>query len=50
MILRDRCLGFPNLYLKRIAVHDADEGFEKPFLAAVMDWVFTQTDTKARRI
>jgi diamine N-acetyltransferase len=32
-----------NLYLKRIAAHDADAGFGKPFLAAVIDWVFTRT-------
>src|ERR1041385_1719327 len=45
VILRDRFLGFPNLYLKRIAVHGAGMGFGKPFLAAVMKWVFNRTDT-----
>jgi len=45
VILRDRFLGFPNLYLKRIAVHNADQGFGKLFLCAVMNWVFTQTET-----
>lgn len=45
VILRNRFLDFPNLYLKRIAVHDADNGFGKPFLASVTDWVFGKTDT-----
>jgi diamine N-acetyltransferase len=45
VILHDRFLGFPNLYLKRIAVHDADTGFGRPFLAAVTAWVFANTET-----
>ncbi len=45
VILRDRFLGFPNLYLKRIAVHDAGRGFGTSLLAAVMDWVFMRTET-----
>jgi diamine N-acetyltransferase len=44
-ILRDRFLGFPNLYLKRVAVHDAERGFGSRFLDAVMDWVFSETET-----
>src|SRR5215469_14195540 len=32
-----------NLLLKRIAVHDASSGFGRPFLSAVMGWVFTKT-------
>ena len=44
-ILHDRFLGFPNLYLKRIAVHEAGSGFGKPFLAAVTAWVFANTGT-----
>jgi RimJ/RimL family protein N-acetyltransferase len=34
-----------NLYLKRIAVHDAGAGFGRPFLAAAIDWVFANTPT-----
>jgi diamine N-acetyltransferase len=34
-----------NMLLKRIAVHDANTGFGKPFLAAVIDWVFTNANT-----
>jgi len=34
-----------NLYLKRIAVHDAGEGHGKALLSALTDWVFTGTDT-----
>ena len=45
VILHDRFLGFPNLYLKRIAVHDAGSGSGQPFLAAVTDWVFANTET-----
>jgi catechol 2,3-dioxygenase-like lactoylglutathione lyase family enzyme len=35
-----------NLYLKRIAVHDADKGNGKAILAAIHAWVFTETDTE----
>ena len=45
-ILRDRFPGFANLYLKRIAVHDAERDFGWPFLAAVTDWVFANTDAR----
>jgi len=45
VILHDRFLGFPNLYLKRIAVHDADRGFGSALLDAVTDWVFGNTET-----
>jgi diamine N-acetyltransferase len=34
-----------NMLLKRIAVHDANAGFGKPFLAAAVDWVFANTNT-----
>jgi diamine N-acetyltransferase len=44
VILRDRFLGFPNLYLKRIAVHEADAGFGRALLATVADWVFSNTE------
>jgi RimJ/RimL family protein N-acetyltransferase len=45
VILHDRFLGFPNLYLKRVAVHDANRGFGRVLLAAVTDWVFANTET-----
>jgi RimJ/RimL family protein N-acetyltransferase len=34
-----------NTYLKRIAVHDAQKGHGKRVLAALTDWVFSDTDT-----
>ncbi|MBV9695013.1 MAG: GNAT family N-acetyltransferase [Alphaproteobacteria bacterium] len=34
-----------NLYLKRIAVHDAGRGHGKRLLSALTDWVFAKTDT-----
>jgi RimJ/RimL family protein N-acetyltransferase len=34
--------GHGDLYLKRIASHDAGQGFGKPFLAAVTDWAFAK--------
>jgi len=33
-----------NLYLKRIAVHDAERGHGKRLLASLTDWVFANTD------
>jgi diamine N-acetyltransferase len=44
-ILHDSWLRPQNLYLKRIAVHDAEKGTGKRFLAALHDWVFANTDT-----
>src|SRR5262249_16921690 len=35
-----------NLYLKRIAVHEAEKGNGRKILAALHDWVFTGTDTE----
>ena len=35
-----------NMLLKRIAVRDAGAGFGRPFLACVMDWVFTETPSQ----
>jgi RimJ/RimL family protein N-acetyltransferase/catechol 2,3-dioxygenase-like lactoylglutathione lyase family enzyme len=35
-----------NLYLKRIAVHDAEKGNGRRVLAALHDWVFTETGTE----
>jgi GNAT superfamily N-acetyltransferase len=34
-----------NLYLKRIAIHDAGKGLGKALLAALTDWVFANTRT-----
>jgi diamine N-acetyltransferase len=45
VILHATWLRPQNLYLKRIAVHDADKGNGKHILAALTDWVFTETDT-----
>jgi diamine N-acetyltransferase len=42
VILRDVNDRHGNIYLKRIAVMDADRGFGQAFLAAVTDWVFDQ--------
>ena len=46
VILHSTWLRPQNLYLKRIAVRDADKGHGKRVLAAVTDWVFAQTDTE----
>jgi len=46
VILHATWLRPQNLYLKRIAVHDADKGHGKRVLAAVTDWVFGETDTE----
>jgi RimJ/RimL family protein N-acetyltransferase len=43
-ILRDLKDPNGNLYLKRICVLHAGEGFGQPFLRAVMDWVFGETE------
>jgi ribosomal protein S18 acetylase RimI-like enzyme len=44
-ILHSTWLRPQNLYLKRIAVHDAEKGHGKRVLAALTDWVFANTDT-----
>jgi len=44
-ILREDPLRAQNLYLKRIAVHDADKGHGRTLMAALNNWVFTHTDT-----
>lgn len=46
VILHSTWLRPQNLYLKRIAVHDADRGHGKRVLGAVTDWVFAETDTE----
>src|ERR1700741_3248645 len=45
-ILHSTWLRPQNLYLKRLAVHDADKGHGKKVLAAVTGWVFSETDTE----
>jgi len=42
-MLRDLNEPNGNLYLKRIAVMEAERGFGQAFLAAVTDWVFAET-------
>lgn len=44
-ILHETWLRPQNLYLKRVAVHDAGQGHGKRLLAALTDWVFARTDT-----
>ncbi len=34
-----------NLYLKRVAMHDADRGHGRAFLSALHDWILANTDT-----
>ncbi len=46
VILHSSWLRPQNLYLKRIAVHDAEKGNGKAILAALHEWVFTNTDTE----
>ena len=43
-ILQDRNKCDGSEYLRRIAVTDAGKGFGKPFLTALIDWVFANTD------
>lgn len=43
-ILQDRGKRDGNEFLRRIAVTKAGGGFGKPFLAALIDWVFTNTE------
>ena len=44
-ILHETWLRPQNLYLKRIAVHDAGQGHGRRVLAALTDWVFAETVT-----
>src|SRR5262249_35547888 len=46
VILHSTWLRPQNLYLKRIAVHDAEKGVGKRILGALHKWVFTSTDTE----
>jgi len=43
-ILQNRNDGDGSEYLRRIAVTNAGGGFGRPFLAALIDWVFAETD------
>jgi diamine N-acetyltransferase len=43
-ILQNRNDGSSSEFLRRIAVTHAGGGFGKPFLSALIDWVFTRTD------
>ena len=45
-ILQDRNKPGGNEFLRRIAVINAGGGFGKPFLAALIDWVFTETQAQ----
>ena len=45
-ILHESWLRPQNPYLKRIAAHDADKGNGKRMLAALTDWIFTNTDAQ----
>jgi diamine N-acetyltransferase len=44
-ILHEWVLRPQNLYLKRVAVHDADKGHGRKILSALNDWVFAETKT-----
>jgi RimJ/RimL family protein N-acetyltransferase len=43
-ILQNRNDGDGSEYLRRIAVTDAGAGFGRPFLSALIEWVFTRSD------
>ena len=45
-ILQDRNKNDGNEFLRRIAVTNAGGGFGKPFLAAIVDWVFSKTQAQ----
>lgn len=45
-ILQDRKRPDGNEFLRRIAVVNAGGGFGKPFLTAIVDWVFTRTQAQ----
>lgn len=45
-ILQDRKKLDGNEFLRRIAVSNAGGGFGRPFLAAIIDWVFTETQAQ----
>lgn len=43
-ILHETWMRPENLYLKRVAMHDAERGHGRRVLAALTDWVFANTD------
>ena len=45
-ILQDRNKPDGNEFLRRIAVSNAGGGFGKPFLTAIIEWVFTQSEAQ----
>jgi RimJ/RimL family protein N-acetyltransferase len=45
-ILQNRNTRDGSEFLRRLAVTNAGQGFGKPFLSAVIDWVFANTDAQ----
>jgi diamine N-acetyltransferase len=43
-VLQDRHDGDGSEFIRRFAVANAGRGFGKPFLAALIDWIFTHSD------
>ena len=43
-VLQDRHDGDGSEFIRRVAVVNPDRGFGKPFLAALIDWIFTHSD------
>ena len=43
-VLQNRHDGDGSEFLRRFAVANADGGFGKPFLSALIDWIFTHSD------
>ena len=43
-VLQDRHDGDGSEFLRRFAVANAGSGFGKPFLSALIDWIFTHSD------
>jgi RimJ/RimL family protein N-acetyltransferase len=43
-VLQNRHDGDGSEFLRRVAVANAGRGFGKPFLAALIDWIFTHSD------
>ena len=43
-VLQNRQDGDGSEFLRRFAVANAGRGFGKPFLAALIDWIFTHSD------
>jgi diamine N-acetyltransferase len=45
-VLQNRHDGDGSEFLRRIAVANAGRGFGKPFLSALIDWIFTHSDNE----